>query len=143
LRHVERCRVLVHLVDLSAGEEGRTPLKDFTIINRELKKYSPELAQKPQIVVANKLDLPYAREALPKFVAAMKKKNIKVFELSGVTGEGAQAVLDECGKLLFNAAVEKKVRLKARAKEKVAPKTKPAAKSKKAKAPARKAAKKK
>ena len=77
----------------------------------------------------------------------MKKKNIHVFELSGVTGEGAQAVLDECGKALFNAAVEKKVRLKVRAKEKVAPKTKPAPKKKPApkskKAPAKKTAKKK
>ena len=118
LRHVERCRVLVHLVDLSAAEEGRTPLKDFTIINRELKKYSAELAKKPQIVVANKLDLPHAREALPKFVAAMKKKNIKVYEMSGATGDGAQEVLDACGKLLFGGATEKKVRLKARAKKK-------------------------
>ncbi len=66
LRHVERCRVLVHLVDLSAAVEGRDPVHDFDVLNRELSRYSPELADKPQLVVANKLDLPHAREALPK-----------------------------------------------------------------------------
>ncbi len=113
LRHVERCRVLVHLVDLSAGDEGRTPVKDFDTINRELKKYSAKLGAMPQIVVANKLDLPHAREALPAFREAMEKRGAKVFELSGATGEGAQAVLDACARVLF-ATAEKKVRLKAR-----------------------------
>ncbi len=113
LRHVERCRVLVHLVDLSNGEEGRDPVKDFDTINRELGKYSAVLAEKPQLVVANKLDLPHAREALPKFVEAMAKRGVQVFELSGATGEGAQKVLDACGRLLFNDG-EKKMRLKSR-----------------------------
>ena len=113
LRHVERCRVLVHLVDLSAGDEGRDPVKDFDILNRELQKYSAILADKPQLVVANKLDLPHAREVLPAFVEKMKKRGIKVFELSGATGEGAQAVLDACARILF-ANEEKKVRLKGR-----------------------------
>jgi GTP-binding protein len=113
LRHVERCRVLIHLVDLSVADEGRDPVKDFDIINRELKKYSAKLAAMPQIVVANKLDLPHAREALPKFVEAMAKRGAKVFELSGATGEGAQAVLDACARVLF-APPELKVRLKAR-----------------------------
>ena len=113
LRHVERCRVLVHLVDLSAADEGRDPAKDFDILNRELQKYSAILADKPQLVVANKLDLPHAREALPAFVEKMKKRGIKVFELSGATGEGAQAVLDACARILF-ANEEKKVRLKGR-----------------------------
>ena len=113
LRHVERCRVLVHLVDLSAGDEGREPVKDFDILNRELEKYSALLADKPQIVVANKLDLPHAREALPAFVEKMKARGIKVFELSGATGEGAQAVLDACARVLF-ANEDHKVRLKGR-----------------------------
>ncbi len=113
LRHVERCRVLIHLVDLSAGDEGRSPVKDFDILNRELEKYSALLADKPQIVVANKLDLPHAREVLPAFVEAMTKRNVKVFELSGATGEGAQAVLDACARILF-ANEEHKVRLKGR-----------------------------
>lgn len=113
LRHVERCRVLVHLVDLSVGAEGRDPVHDFDTINRELEKYSQVLADKPQLVVANKLDLPHAREALPAFVDAMAKRGVKVFELSGATGEGAQAVLDACARVLFSPA-EKKVRLKGR-----------------------------
>lgn len=104
LRHVERCRVLVHLVDLSAVDQGRTPAKDFDIINRELEKYSAALADKPQIVVANKLDLTHAREALPAFVSAMKKRGYDVLPLSGATGEGLQAVLDAAAKVLFSPA---------------------------------------
>lgn len=56
LRHVERCRLLVHILD-AAGSEGRDPIEDFEIINRELEKFDPELAKRPQIVVANKVDL--------------------------------------------------------------------------------------
>lgn len=113
LRHVERCRVLVHLLDLSAADEGRSPVKDFDILNRELEKYSAILADKPQLVVANKLDLPHARAALPAFVETMKARGVKVFELSGATGEGAQAVLDACARILF-AHEDHKVRLKSR-----------------------------
>lgn len=114
LRHVERCRVLVHLVDLSVADEGRDPVEDFDTINRELGKYSALLAEKPQIVVANKLDLPHAREALPAFVDAMAKRGVRVFEVSGATGEGAQAVLDACGRVLFSGDGERKMRLKSR-----------------------------
>ena len=56
LRHVERCRMLVHIVD-AAGSEGRDPIEDFEIINKELEKFDPELAKRPQIVAANKIDL--------------------------------------------------------------------------------------
>jgi GTPase len=139
LRHVERCRVLIHLVDLGAVAEGRDPFHDFQVINKELASYSPTLAQKPQVVVANKLDLPYAREALPKFVSAMKKKRIEVLPLSGATGEGMEAVLDAVGRVLYAPA---KVKPKVRAKERTkAPalkkKKKPAApKPKKKKKPA-------
>lgn len=113
LRHVERCRVLVHLVDLSVGSEGRVPVKDFDTINRELKKYSPLLADKPQLVVANKLDLPDARDALPDFEAAMHRRGIRVLAMSGATGEGSQAVLDACAEVLFGGGATK-VRVKAR-----------------------------
>jgi len=104
LRHVERCRVLVHLVDLSAVIEGRDPVADFDTINTELKKYSGLLAQKPMVVVANKLDLPDARAALPKFLAAMQKRRIRVLELSGATGEGLQQLMDACAQQLFSQA---------------------------------------
>ncbi|GMU61602.1 MAG: GTPase Obg [Myxococcaceae bacterium] len=107
LKHVERCRVLVHLVDLSAGAEGRAAVDDFDTINRELTKYSALLADKPQVVVANKLDLPDAREALPAFTLAMKKRGIRVLAMSGATGEGSQAVLDACARVLFGGVSRK------------------------------------
>ena len=116
LRHVERCRVLVHLVDLSSVIEERDPVKDFDAINVELKKYSATLAGKPMIVVANKLDLPHAREALPKFLAAMEKRRISVLQLSGATGEGLDPLLDACARVLFSQAS-----LKTRAKQADAP----------------------
>ena len=94
LRHVERCRVLIHLVDLTAPGEDRDPVTDWTILNRELARYSPELGQKPQILVAGKMDLPDARERLPKFQAAMSKRGLRVLTMSAATGEGVQAVLD-------------------------------------------------
>lgn len=56
LRHVDRCRLLVHVVDVS-GSEGRDPVEDFDAINAELKQYSPDLAERPQIVAANKVDI--------------------------------------------------------------------------------------
>jgi GTP-binding protein len=101
LRHVERCKVLVHLLDLSAVVEGRDALHDFDVLNRELEKYSPTLAQRPQVVVANKLDLPFAREELPKLQGALKKRGITVLPMSGVTGEGVGAVLDAAARVLF------------------------------------------
>ncbi len=101
LRHVERCRVLIHLLDLGAVAEGRDPANDFAVLNKELQKYSAELAKRPQVVVANKLDLPYAREALPKLQAKLEKKGVKVLPLSGATGEGLQAVLDAVAKVLY------------------------------------------
>jgi len=101
LRHVERCRVLVHLLDLSAVVEGRDPKHDFEVLNRELARYSPALAEKPQLVVANKLDLPHAREALPGLQEWMGKRGIKLYELSGATGEGLQKVLDAVARVLW------------------------------------------
>ncbi len=110
LRHVERCRVLVHMLDMSAVLEGRDSMKDYTTLNRELQRYSPTLAKKPQVVVANKLDLPYAKEALPKFIAAMKKKKIPVLQMSGATGEGIAAVLDAVAKVLYAVPVAAKAK---------------------------------
>ncbi|MCR4935000.1 MAG: GTPase ObgE, partial [Oscillospiraceae bacterium] len=65
LRHIDRCRLLIHLID-AAGSEGRDPVEDFETINTELRQYSPELAQRPQLVAANKCDLiaPEGREGL-------------------------------------------------------------------------------
>jgi GTP-binding protein len=106
LRHVERCRVLVHLVDLGAHEEDRTPEKDFDVLNRELARYSPDLAKKPQVIAASKLDLPYGREKLEAFESAMKRRGMKVYPVSAVTGEGLQAVLDAVARVLYGTPRE-------------------------------------
>jgi GTP-binding protein len=103
LRHVERCRVLIHLVDLSAEGEGRSPLSDWKTINRELEEYSPELAKKPQLVAANKIDLPFARERLKAFAKAMKRRGCVVLPISGATGEGLSELLDVAVHLLASS----------------------------------------
>jgi GTP-binding protein len=101
LRHVERCRVLVHLIDLSASVEGRDPVHDFEVLNRELEQYSQSLAQTPQIVVANKLDLPHAQEAMPKFLSWANKRGITVLAISAATTEGVPKLLDTIAKVLW------------------------------------------
>jgi GTP-binding protein len=106
LRHVERCRVLVHLVDLGAEGEKRAPLRDFDALNRELAKYSPKLAEKPQLVAANKVDLPFAREKLAAFQATLKRRRLKVYPLSSATGEGIPALMDAVAGVLFGGRSE-------------------------------------
>jgi GTP-binding protein len=93
LRHVERCRVLVHLVDCG-GEEGREPLHDYEVINQELALYSPRLATKPQIVVATKLDIPGASERADALEAALAPHGHSVLRISAVTRDGLSKLLD-------------------------------------------------
>ncbi len=107
LRHVERCKVLIHLVDLGAEGEDRAPLKDFDILNRELANYSDVLAGKPQVVAANKMDLPYARERLEPFTEALRERGIRVFPVSTATGEGLQALMDAAAEVLFTGRTDK------------------------------------
>lgn len=92
LKHVERTRILLHLIDFAAVD-GRDPVSDYQKINEELISYSENLSKKPQIIVANKMDVPEARENLKKF----KKKvhNKKVYPISAVTGEGIDDLLNE------------------------------------------------
>ncbi|NLL17638.1 MAG: GTPase ObgE [Clostridia bacterium] len=101
LRHLERTRVLIHVIDLSSFEQE--PIDAFRIINRELELYSPELSKKPQVVAANKIDVPEAKERLASLIEALDP-NIPVFPISAVTGEGVtdllykvQAMLEEIG----------------------------------------------
>jgi len=105
LRHVERTRVLVHLVDLAAPGEGRSPIGDYQVLNAELERYSPKLAAKPQLVAPSKMDLPEARERLPAFRAAMAKRGLPVFPISGATGEGVGALLDAIAQVLSGGGV--------------------------------------
>jgi GTP-binding protein len=107
LRHVERCKVLIHLIDMGAEGEGREPLHDLDILNRELAKYSQELSKKPQVVAANKMDLPHAREKLEAFTAAMRDRGIAVFPVSTATGEGMQALMDVTAEVLFTGRTDK------------------------------------
>lgn len=87
LKHLERTKLLVHVIDLS-GIEGRDPINDFETINHELKKYDKELAELPQIVVFNKLDLKEARDNLNKVKKELIDRGYKVFPISAITGEG-------------------------------------------------------
>ncbi|NRD67276.1 GTPase ObgE [Corallococcus exiguus] len=150
LRHVERCKVLVHLIDMGAEGEGRKPLADFNILNAELKKYSAELAGKPQVVAANKQDLTEGRDRLGPFTEALRRRGIRVYPVSCATGEGMQALMDAVAEVLFTGRTDKihvempttRSASKAPAK-KAAAKKAPAKKAAAKKAPAKKAAAKK
>ncbi|HTN51806.1 MAG TPA: GTPase ObgE [Anaeromyxobacter sp.] len=106
LRHVERCRVLVHLVDGASPEPGRSPKADLDAIDRELALHSPELARKPQVVAVNKVDVPEARAAGEKLrkLLGRRKRPVPVHLLSAVTGEGLQELLDAVGRELWTDA---------------------------------------
>ena len=100
LRHIDRCRLLVHLVDVS-GSEGRDPVEDFEAINAELKEYSPELAERPQIVVGNKCDLlGEDRENIEKLKAHVEKRGYAFFELSAAAHMGTRELVQECARRL-------------------------------------------
>ncbi|MBR1565361.1 MAG: GTPase ObgE [Oscillospiraceae bacterium] len=100
LRHIDRCRLLVHLVDVS-GSEGRDPVEDFEAINAELKEYSPELAERPQIVVGNKCDLlGDERENIEKLRAHVEAQGYAFFELSAAAHMGTRELVQECARRL-------------------------------------------
>ncbi|MBR2338417.1 MAG: GTPase ObgE [Clostridia bacterium] len=94
LRHVERCRLLIHVVDV-AGSEGRNPLTDFDTINSELKKFNPELASRPMIVAGNKCDLA-TDEQLAAFENAMRERGYAYFPLMAAIAHGTQELVDHC-----------------------------------------------
>ena len=91
LRHIERTRLLLHVIDVS-GSEGRNPVEDFKIINNELKKYSEKLSKRKQIIVANKIDS-MQDETLYKELSKLAKK--EKLEISAVTGEGIKELLNK------------------------------------------------
>ena len=94
LKHIERTKVLVHVIDVS-GSEGRDPIEDYIKINQELVQYDPELAKKPQIVAANKMDMVYDEEKLNEFLAFMEKEGRKVFKISAAGRQGISELLNE------------------------------------------------
>ncbi|WP_018085757.1 GTPase ObgE [Desulfurispora thermophila] len=98
LRHVERTRVLVHVLDI-AGTEGRDPLEDFAVINRELALYDQRLALRPMLVAANKTDLPGAEENLSRLKAALGDQ-YEIFPLSAISGEGLLPLIHRLAEML-------------------------------------------
>jgi GTP-binding protein len=92
LRHVERCRLIVHIVDVS-GSEGRDPCEDFNIICAELERFSESLAGAPQIVAANKTDIADP-ENISRFEQFIAEKNLPCFDISAATGQGTKKLMD-------------------------------------------------
>ncbi|HOJ47927.1 MAG TPA: GTPase ObgE [Bacillota bacterium] len=92
LRHIERCRLILHLFDISASER-EDPLDDIQKINSELQKYSPELASRPQILAGNKIDIGYDKETLERIQAFAAEKNYALHLISGATGEGVDELI--------------------------------------------------
>jgi len=101
LRHIERTRVLVHVVDV-AGSEGRDPISDFNAINKELEAYNPVLAKRPQVVAANKLDLPGAKDNYESFQSSLGD-SYEIFPISAITGEGMEPLLFKVAEVLAQA----------------------------------------
>lgn len=105
LRHIERTRVLIHVVDIS-GIEGRDPYEDFIRINEELKNYSVKLWDRPQIVAANKSDLVLENDNFEKFKEKVQKLgNYKIFKISAATGDGLKELMAEVSKTLATIPV--------------------------------------
>ncbi len=105
LRHIERTRVLIHVVDIS-GVEGRDPVEDFIKINEELKKYSVKLWDRPQIVAANKSDMLYDESIFENFKAKLDEMGYKnIFKISAATNEGVEALMKEAGRVLSTIPV--------------------------------------
>lgn len=92
LRHIERTKILIHVLDVS-GVEGRDPLDDFEKINTELSRYSKVLAQRPQIIAANKMDLEEGRRNFERVKNVLTNRGYKVFPISAVTGEGLKELM--------------------------------------------------
>lgn len=94
LRHIERCKLIYHILDVS-GSEGRDPLEDFKIINNELQSYSEKLFAKKQIVLANKMDIMYNEENYKILKEYLDKEGIEVYPVSIILGDGIKEVLNE------------------------------------------------
>ena len=99
LRHIERTRLLLHVIDVS-GLEGRNPIEDFNIINKELKKYSEKLSNRKQIIVANKTDVMQNEELYNQLEELAKQKGLEIFKISAVTGQGLKKLFTHVSEIL-------------------------------------------
>lgn len=109
LRHIERTKVIIHIVD-AAGTEGRDPIADIYAINKELEAYNPDIAKRPQVIAANKIDAMYTDEeghnAVDAIKAEFEPKGIKVYPISAVSGQGFKELLYEVNNMLENIGEE-------------------------------------
>ena len=103
LRHIERTKVMIHVVD-AAGVEGRDPIEDIYAINKELENYNPEIAKRPQIIAANKVDAIYDEEndAIKRLKTEFEPKGIEVMPISAVSGKGLTELLYKVSNMLEN-----------------------------------------
>ena len=97
LKHIERTRVIAHVIDMSAFE-GRDPYLDYVTINKELENFNKDILKKPEIIIANKMDLPSAKENLEKFKQKIGDK--KIFEVSAMTNTGLEDVVTSLADML-------------------------------------------
>ncbi len=97
LKHVERTKILVHVLDMS-GSEGRNPLNDYNMIKKELIEYNPKLLDKPKVIVANKMDIEKSKENLIKFKKEIK--DIPIFEIEAINGTGLTDLMNYLGNLV-------------------------------------------
>jgi GTP-binding protein len=107
LRHVERTRLLLHLVEISESS-GRDPLKDIKVINSELRKYSPALSRKPQIIVASKIDILQQAKRLALIKKHCKKKKLDLVPISSITGKGLKTLTRLAHRTLKNLSLPRK-----------------------------------
>ena len=102
LKHVERTRLFIYVVDLS----GEDPVSDLAVVKAELSAYDPELARRKALVAANKMDLPSAAEQLEAFLEFAGEEGLKVFPISAKSGQGVDELLQETASLIFNRQEE-------------------------------------
>jgi GTP-binding protein len=104
LKHIERTRVLVHLITVDPDPE-RKPLRDHDVLRKELARFDESLAERPSLVVMSKLDVTETREAMPQLKRTLKRRGIELLGISAATGEGIPALLDAIEKLLADNPV--------------------------------------
>ncbi len=97
LKHIERTRVIAHVIDMG-GTEGRNPVDDYNVIRKELEQFDPSLLNRPEIILANKMDTPDAAENLKEFKNKVKNKDI--YEISAIKGEGLEVVINHIADIL-------------------------------------------
>ena len=108
LRHIERTRLLLHVIDVS-GSEGRNPIEDFKVINKELKKYSEKLSARKQILVANKVDAMQDEKLYSDLENLAKENGMEIFKISAVTGEGLKELFAHVSEILKTLPKEYKI----------------------------------